>query len=195
LILIGRFPIYTDFDVSELSDYRKWEYILGLISKFSVSLANFIEITPEPVLRLIGPFKAKKSKSYIILSSPVSMIFKILLSELPKITSCSTSPKSRFVEMTTLDDLYDIPGEYKIEFEYPIIDFEFLKYYFRKFIGLELQINFEFLAIKRKNNKNTLQIKTLNSDTTAAVKFLRYLCLGDKYNYSDVKIKRVANNE
>lgn len=172
-MLIGRFPLYTNLEVEEL-EKRKFDYVLELIKKFSIATYEFIKNAPDGVLRVIGPFKAKKSKSRLIISSPVPMIFQSLLLNLPKVSNCVIKTDRPYVEIIEVRNLFSEPSEYVLKVYSMSLNLEDAKDEFKLFIGKKLNPQFEFLEMKRLKNHMLINLRTLNRDASALINFLRF---------------------
>jgi hypothetical protein len=191
-LLIGRFPLYTDLDVEELEKI-KFDYVLDLIKKCSIATYEFIKNAPDGVLRVIGPFEAKKSKSRLIISSPVPMIFQNLLLELPRVANCVVKRNRAYVDILEVHNLFSEPSEYVLKVFSMSLDLETAKDEFKLFIGKELDPRLELLEIKRFKGYMLVHLKTFNKDASALINFLRFSGLKGNRD-KDVLIWRIENS-
>lgn len=191
--MFGRFPVYVDEEITSID--QKWSFVLEKIESVDPAVARFIEEAPDGVLRVIGPFKAKRG-NVLILASPLPALFHFLVLNVPRVLRAVIKPDRPYVEIKEKKDLFEPPGTYILKVKY--CDFFSLKQLARDmemFLGMRVNPEFLPLSYKRMGHNLIVTLRSFNDETSALVRFARFCGVGKdrKHGFGDVEVFRVVD--
>ncbi|MEM1973895.1 MAG: hypothetical protein QXN68_03800 [Thermoplasmata archaeon] len=179
--LIGRFPVYvqTTFSTQE----EKWSYFLNVIKEINEGVYHFITNAPDGTLRILGPYKRKKSEM-VIISSPFPFLFSQLLLTLPRRFKSKVSADDPYTEIVQVSDLFGKPGDYYIISD-DLINLSQVAKEFEQFTGIQVTPKYIPLEFKNMKGKKYYLYRALTSETVALIKFIRFSGVGRQRSFSN----------
>ncbi|PLV58077.1 hypothetical protein [Thermotoga sp. KOL6] len=189
--MFGRFPIYVEEELS--SEEEKWGFVLSKVRSIDSGVASFLEEAPDGTLRIIGPFKARKGYA-LVLSSPFPPIFRFLVLNIPTVLKAVVKPGKAYVEILEKKDLFEKPGLFILKVKRSgVFSINQLKRDMRIFLGETIDPLFIPISMKTSKGGLLVTLKTLNPETTALVKFSRFVGVGEnrKFGCGDVEIYKL----
>lgn len=190
--MIGRFPIYTNEVFKDQEE--KWHYVLKLIRDIDEAVYRFLLEAPDGTLRVVGPVQTRNGNC-LILCSPLPVLFRFLVLNLPSITKATVKPDETFVEITTVKKLFRPPSIYTLKiFDASSMSFKKLTEEFWEFLGVKIEPRYLFKSFKIGGKHTYITVKTLNSDASALINFSRYIGFGEnrKLGFGDVEIFEIT---